>query len=78
MKYFLAILALTAASPAYSQAIVIGTCGSVNYTASIGYQHQLTMNPQGYLCVSSTTLGATEETKQPPVKDEPPKEEKAK
>jgi hypothetical protein len=49
----LAVLAV-AATAAHGQAIVVATCGSGAYT--VGQLHQLTMNPAGYLCVSTTTM----------------------
>jgi hypothetical protein len=53
----LAVLAV-AATAAHGQAIVVATCGSGAYP--VGQLHQLTMNPAGYLCVSTTTMAATE------------------
>ena len=59
MKHLLFVSALLFVTPAWSQALVISTCGSGSYT--VGQLHQLTMNPAGYLCVSTTStllLGA--------------------
>ena len=36
---------------------MVSTCGSGAYT--VGQLHQLTMNPAGYLCVSTTTMLGT-------------------
>ena len=52
----LAVLAV-AATAAHGQAIVVATCGTGAYT--VGQLHQLTMDPAGYLCVSTTTLAGT-------------------
>ena len=52
----LAVLAV-AATAAHGQAIVVAICGSGAYT--VGQLHQLTMNPAGYLCVSTTTALGT-------------------
>ena len=41
----------------HGQAIVVATCGSGAYP--VGQLHQLTMNPAGYLCVSTTTVLGT-------------------
>jgi hypothetical protein len=75
----LAVLAV-AATAAHGQAIVVATCGSGAYT--VGQLHQLTMNPAGYLCVSTTTLlrgadvpgtaPAAGEAKAPPEAPKPP------
>jgi hypothetical protein len=59
MKYLFFVLSLLFVTPAWSQALVVATCGSGNYTADIGHLHQLTMNPAGYLCVSTTTALGT-------------------
>ena len=56
MKHLFFVLAFLFVTPAWSQAIVLSTCGSANYSAAIGQLHQLTMDPAGYLCVSTTTL----------------------
>ena len=79
MRHLLFVSALLFVTPAWSQALVVATCGSGAYT--VGQLHQLTMNPAGYLCVSTTTVlgrgadapGQTptaDEAKTPP---EPPK-----
>ena len=52
----LAVLAVAATS-AHGQALVVATCGSGAYP--VGQLHQLTMDPAGYLCVSTTTLAGT-------------------
>ena len=52
----LAVLAV-AATAARGQAIVLSACGTGAFT--VGQLHQLTMDPAGYLCVSTTTLAAT-------------------
>ena len=52
----LAVLAVAATS-AHGQALVVATCGSGAYP--VGQLHQLTMNPAGYLCVSTTTALGT-------------------
>ena len=57
MRSLLFVLALAFVTPAWGQAIVIATCGSGAYP--VGQLHQLTMDPAGYLCVSTTTLTAT-------------------
>jgi hypothetical protein len=57
MRYLLFVLAALFVTPAWSQALVIATCGSGAYP--IGQLHQLTMNPAGYLCVSTTTALGT-------------------
>ena len=54
MKHLLFVSALLFVTPAWSQAIVVATCGSGAYT--VGQLHQLTMNPAGYLCVSTTSV----------------------
>jgi hypothetical protein len=54
MKHLLFVSALLFVTPAWSQALVVATCGSGAYT--VGQLHQLTMNPAGYLCVSTTTM----------------------
>jgi hypothetical protein len=70
MRYLLLFLtALFVTSAAHGQALVLSACGTGNYTASIGSLHQLTMDPAGYLCVSTTTLGALEAT--PPLPEMP-------
>ena len=56
MKPLLFVLALLFVTPAWSQAIVVATCGSGAYP--VGQLHQLTMDPAGYLCVSTTTTAA--------------------
>ena len=69
----LAVLAV-AATAAHGQAIVVATCGSGAYP--VGQLHQLTMDPAGYLCVSTTTmttLGAPEAPKPPTPAPEPKK-----
>ncbi len=65
MKHLLFVLALLFVTPAWSQAIVVATCGSGAYT--VGQLHQLTMNPAGYLCVSTTTTAATGAQGAPPL-----------
>ena len=81
MKHLLFVSALLFVTPAWSQALVVATCGSGAYT--VGQLHQLTMNPAGYLCVSTTTvlgtLGegqgrrpAASEAKTPPEAPKPP------
>jgi hypothetical protein len=61
MKHLLFVSAFLFVTPAWSQAIVVATCGSGAYT--VGQLHQLTMNPAGYLCVSTTTTrSATDDT----------------
>ena len=79
MRYLLFVSALLFVTPAWSQALVVATCGSGAYP--VGQLHQLTMNPAGYLCVSTTTLGALEgqgaapavpEAKTPPEPPKPP------
>ena len=57
MKHLLFVLALAFVTPAWGQALVVATCGSGAYT--VGQLHQLTMNPAGYLCVSTTTALGT-------------------
>ena len=52
----LAVLAVTATA-AHGQALVVATCGSQSLTP--GQLAQLTMNPAGYLCVSTTTALGT-------------------
>ena len=71
MKRLLLTFSLLAPVPAFAQAIVISACGTGSYT--VGQLHQLTMNPAGYLCVSTTTMAATEA--QTPAPDEPKKPE---
>ena len=57
MKWLvLAVLAVTATA-AHGQALVVATCGSQSLTP--GQLAQLTMNPAGYLCVSTTTALGT-------------------
>ena len=74
MKHLLFVLALLFVTPAWSQAIVVATCGSGAYP--VGQLHQLTMNPAGYLCVSTTTalgtLGEPPGAKTPPEAPKPP------
>jgi hypothetical protein len=79
MKHLLFVSALLFVTPAWSQALVVATCGSGAYT--VGQLHQLTMNSAGYLCVSTTTLMATgaqgaapaaPEAKIPPEAPKPP------
>ena len=53
MMRWIALAALLAASPAYSQAVVVATCGSKTF--AVGSQNYVTMNTLGYLCVSTTT-----------------------
>jgi hypothetical protein len=57
MKHLLFVLALLFVTAAHGQAIVVATCGSGAYP--VGQLHQLTMNPAGYLCVSTTTVLGT-------------------
>jgi hypothetical protein len=57
MRSLLFVSALLFVTPAWSQALVVATCGSGAYT--VGQLHQLTMNPAGYLCVSTTTVLGT-------------------
>ena len=57
MRYLLFVSALLFVTPAWSQALVVATCGSGAYP--VGQLHQLTMNPAGYLCVSTTTALGT-------------------
>lgn len=63
MRRFCLALALLAPVPAFAQALVVPTCGSGTYTP--GQLHQLTMDPAGYLCVSTTTARTTEAPKEP-------------
>ena len=81
MKHLLFVSALLFVTPAWSQALVVATCGSGAYT--VGQLHQLTMNPAGYLCVSTTTVlgtaiqgqggtAAPSEAKTPPEAPRPP------
>jgi hypothetical protein len=75
----LAVLAV-AATAAHGQAIVVATCGSGAYP--VGQLHQLTMNPAGYLCVSTTSvlrgaeapgaMPAASDAKTPPEAPKPP------
>ena len=64
MKHLLFVLALLFVTPAWSQAIVVATCGSGAYP--VGQLHQLTMNPAGdHLCGldgATTTMAGTEVT----------------
>ena len=69
MRWLFLALLLLAPAPAFAQAIVISACGTGSYT--VGQLHQLTMNPAGYLCVSTTTMAAT--SAQPPVQEAPKK-----
>ena len=64
MKHLLFVSALLFVTPAWSQAIVVATCGTGAFT--VGQLHQLTMDPAGYLCVSTTTLTATGAQGTPP------------
>jgi hypothetical protein len=57
MRYLLFVLAALFVTAAHGQALVIATCGSGSYP--VGQLHQLTMNPAGYLCVSTTTALGT-------------------
>ena len=57
MKHLLFVLALLFVTAAHGQAIVLSACGTGAFT--VGQLHQLTMNPAGYLCVSTTTLLGT-------------------
>lgn len=57
-------------TPAFGQAVIVSACGSVNYTSEIGRSHQLTINPSGYLCVSSTTTTTQEAPVKEPEKPE--------
>ena len=69
MKWLvLAVLAVTATA-AHGQALVVATCGSGAYP--VGQLHQLTMDPAGYLCVSTTTMAATG-TEAPATAPKPP------
>ncbi len=68
---FVAALALLA-SPAFSQAVVVSACGAKTFT--VGSTNYVTMNPQGYLCVSTTTRVVT--TTAPPPAPEPTSEPK--
>jgi hypothetical protein len=81
MKHLLFVSALLFVTPAWSQALVVATCGSGAYT--VGQLHQLTMNPAGYLCVSTTTVlgmaikdqggaAAPSEARTPPEAPKPP------
>ena len=53
---FFGVLALPLRA-AHGQALVVATCGSG--ADPVGQLHQLTMNPAGYLCVSTTTALGT-------------------
>ena len=57
MKWIIVSALALAPSLAWGQAKVLSSCGTANYTgSSIGTLQPLTQNPNGYLCVSSTTL----------------------
>ena len=60
MRSLFFVLALLFVTPAWSQALVVATCGSGSYP--VGQLHQLTMDPAGYLCVSTTTTTTTAAT----------------
>ena len=57
MRYLLFVLAMLFVTAAHGQAIVVSSCGTGAYP--VGQLHQLTMNPAGYLCVSTTTMLGT-------------------
>jgi hypothetical protein len=79
MKHLFFVLALVFVTSAHGQALVVSACGAGAYP--VGQLHQLTMNPAGYLCVSTTTLlGTATEGQGPPSvapkATEPPKLQK--
>jgi hypothetical protein len=55
MKTLVVALSLVA-TPAFSQAVVVAQCGQSAFR--VGSQHFPTMDPAGYLCVSTTTRAA--------------------
>ena len=70
MKRFLLAAALVAlASSAYPQAVVVSACGAKTFT--VGSTNYVTMNPQGYLCVSTTTTVVVTTTTPPPSQPAP-------
>ena len=64
MKWLILAVLAVAATAAHGQAIVLSACGTGAFT--VGQLHQLTMDPAGYLCVSTTTLTATGAQGTPP------------
>ena len=71
------VLALLAPSLACAQAVVVSACGTKTFT--VGTTNYVTMNPQGYLCVSPTTTTATgTEVNSPVPAEEPTPKEKLK
>ncbi len=52
-KFLIAALVAGLASPALGQAVVVSACGAKTFP--VGSVSYVTMNPQGYLCVSTTT-----------------------
>jgi hypothetical protein len=60
MKWLVLAVLIVAASPAWSQAVVLSACGSIGTPLKPGTLHNLTMNPTGYLCVTTGSTTALE------------------
>ena len=77
MRWLVLAVLAGAATAAHGQAVVLSACGTGSYP--VGQLHQLTMDPAGYLCVSTTTTAASsglptgEPTKLPPTPPPEPK-----
>ena len=70
MKRFLLALGLMlCAGAANAQAVVVSACGAKTF--AVGSQNYVTMNPQGYLCVSTTTTVVVTTTAPPPSQPAP-------
>lgn len=68
MRKLLVLACLVFSTPSFGQAVVLSACGTGTTATGfvVGQLHPLTMNPAGYLCVSSTTM-TTQEAPPPPI-----------
>ena len=75
MKRLVLIFGLVlSADAANAQAVVVSSCGAKTF--AVGSQNYVTMNPQGYLCVSTTTtVVTTAPEREPEPAPEPKKRE---
>jgi hypothetical protein len=68
MRWILLAL-LLAPIPASAQAVVVSACGAKTFT--VGSTNYVTMNPQGYLCVSTTTTVVVTTAREPAQAEQP-------
>jgi hypothetical protein len=75
MRKTLIALAIVLPTVAHGQALVLAACGSPGTPYTPGQLHALTMNTNGYLCVSSTTTTILVQTIGEALQGPPPLEE---